>query len=48
VALLQGLAGVDHLRLLDITEVPDRAGTEATGRFLVCSGTHRIDLVFGD
>jgi hypothetical protein len=48
VALLQGIPGVDYLRLLDIAEVPDRAGTEATGRFLVCSGSHRIDLVFGE
>jgi len=48
IALLQGVSGVDHLRLLAIEQVPDRSATEATGRFLVCSGNHRIDLIFGD
>jgi hypothetical protein len=46
-ALLQAVPGVDHVRRLAIGQVPDRATTLAAGRFLVCSGRHRIDLVFG-
>jgi predicted phage baseplate assembly protein len=46
-ALLQAVPGVDHLRRLEIDLVPDRAGAEATRRFLLCSGLHAIDLVVG-
>ncbi|WP_293373999.1 putative baseplate assembly protein [Nevskia sp.] len=46
-ALLEGVAGVDHVRKLVITEHVDRPGANATSRFLVCSGDHRISLHFG-
>ena len=47
-ALLEGVSGVDHIRLLqDIVTEGDRIGkTEATGRFLVYSGNHTINITF--
>lgn len=45
-ALINGVAGVDHLRTLTMSRHEDLAGAEATGRFLVYSGQHRIDFAF--
>jgi predicted phage baseplate assembly protein len=45
-ALINGVAGVDHLRKLTVSRHEDLAGTEATGRFLVYSGQHQIDFSF--
>ncbi|HEV8483526.1 MAG TPA: putative baseplate assembly protein [Blastocatellia bacterium] len=43
-ALIEAIPGVDHVRLLDVVEVAEGEG--ATDRFLVYSGTHKIDLNF--
>jgi predicted phage baseplate assembly protein len=45
-ALIETVPGVDHVRYLQITETEDRPGVRATGRFLVFSGQHRIEVVF--
>ncbi len=45
-ALINGVAGVDHVRTLTMSRHEDLAGAEATGRFLVYSGQHQIDFVF--
>ena len=45
-ALLEAIAGVDHIRFLEIIETEDQPGVSASGRFLVFSGTHTISLVF--
>lgn len=46
-ALIEGIAGVDHVRALHIEYVEDRPGkTLATRRFLVHSGVHQLDFVF--
>jgi hypothetical protein len=45
-ALLEAIAGVDHIRTLEIKEVEDQPGVSASGRFLVFSGTHTISLLF--
>lgn len=44
-AVLQSVKGVDHVRELGISQVEARDGARATGRFLICSGRHRINLV---
>jgi hypothetical protein len=38
--------GVDHIRSLTIAETEDQRGVNATGRFLVFSGAHTVNLVF--
>jgi predicted phage baseplate assembly protein len=45
-ALIEAVPGVDHIRSLVIHETEDQSGVSTTGRFLVFSGTHKIDLVF--
>ena len=45
-AIVNGVPGVDHIRTLSLTEHEDLAGSRATGRFLVYSGQHSIDLKF--
>lgn len=45
-ALIEAVPGVDHLSSLVIKEKEDQPGVSATGRFLVFSGTHTINLVF--
>jgi hypothetical protein len=45
-AVINGVAGVDHLRTLSVSRHEDLAGAEATGRFLVYSGQHQIDFTF--
>jgi hypothetical protein len=45
-ALIEAVPGVDHIRSLKITEVEDQSGVDATGRFLVFSGSHSISLFF--
>jgi hypothetical protein len=45
-ALIESVPGVDHVRYLQITEVEDQSGVRETGRFLVFSGEHQLDLVF--
>jgi hypothetical protein len=44
-ALIETVAGVDHVRYLQLTE-EDRPDVRQTGRFLVYSGEHQINLVF--
>jgi Baseplate J-like protein len=44
-ALIEAVAGVDHIRFLGIVETEDRPGVRETGRYLVHSGQHQIDLV---
>lgn len=45
-ALIEGVPGVDHVRFLRIDETEDLPGVQRTGRFLVYSGKHQIDLAF--
>ncbi len=46
-ALLEAVPGVDHVRSLIVKKFEDRPDkTEKTGRFLVYSGAHKINLVF--
>jgi hypothetical protein len=45
-AIVDAVAGVDHVRSLTVTQREDLAGARAAGRFLVYSGQHRIDLKF--
>ncbi len=45
-ALIEEVPGVDHVRFLQIDETEDLTGVRQTGRFLVYSGKHQIDLVF--
>jgi hypothetical protein len=45
-AIINGVAGVDHLRTLSMSRREDLAGAEATGRFLVYSGQHQIAFTF--
>ncbi len=47
-ALLEAVAGVDHIRSLHKQEIEERPGALATGRFLVYSGTHTIRLTFAE
>jgi predicted phage baseplate assembly protein len=37
-ALLEAIPGVDHIRTLQLNPIPERAGAENTGRFLVFAG----------
>lgn len=45
-ALLEAVAGVKYVRTLDWTLAPERDGLEATQRFLIYAGTHKINLAF--
>ena len=45
-ALIESVPGLDHVRFLEITETEELPGARQTGRFLVFSGQHQIDLVF--
>jgi hypothetical protein len=45
-AIVDEVAGVDHVRQLAVTQHEDLAGSRVTGRFLVYSGQHRIGLKF--
>jgi len=45
-SLIESVPGVDHVRYLQLAEIEDQPGVRATGRFLVFSGEHQIDLVF--
>ena len=45
-ALLKQIPEADHIRSLVVTEVEDAPGTRETGRFLVYSGNHTIQLVY--
>ena len=40
--LLEGIPRVSHVRELDVSLIPDRPGSERTGRFLICSGNHKV------
>ncbi|NES64301.1 MAG: putative baseplate assembly protein, partial [Okeania sp. SIO2D1] len=44
--LLEGIAGVDHVRNLEVDEMEELTGAKQTGRFLVYSGKHDISLTF--
>ena len=44
--LLEGIAGVDHVRNLEVDEIEELTGAKQTGRFLVYSGKHEISLTF--
>ncbi|MGR9087490.1 MAG: putative baseplate assembly protein [Gammaproteobacteria bacterium] len=44
-ALLDSVPGLDHVESLQIAFEEERPGIRASGRFLVCSGRHRITLV---
>ncbi|HVP54602.1 MAG TPA: putative baseplate assembly protein [Candidatus Eisenbacteria bacterium] len=45
-ALLKQVPEADHVRSLVVNEVEDSPGTRGTGRFLVYSGIHTINLVY--
>lgn len=45
-ALLEAVPDVKYVRTLDWTLVPDREGLEASKRFLIYAGTHKISLTF--
>jgi len=40
--LLESIPGVSHIRELRVTLTPDRPGSDKTGRFLICSGNHKV------
>lgn len=40
--LLEGIPGVSHIRELRVSLIPDRPGSEKTGRFLICGGNHKV------
>jgi len=40
--LLEEIPGVSHIRELRVSLIPDRPGSEKTGRFLICSGNHKV------
>jgi hypothetical protein len=42
--LLESIAGVSHVRELRVSLTPDRPGSEKTGRFLICSGSHKVAI----
>ncbi len=44
--LLEGIAGVDHVRSLEMPPMEELTGAKQTGRFLVYSGKHEISLTF--
>jgi hypothetical protein len=45
-AIVDEVAGVDHVRKLAVAQHEDLPGSRVTGRFLVYSGQHRISLKF--
>ncbi|HVE87050.1 MAG TPA: putative baseplate assembly protein, partial [Myxococcales bacterium] len=45
-SLIEGVEGVDHVVFLQVDETEELEGVRQTGRFLVFSGTHQVDLVF--
>ncbi len=45
-ALLEAIAGVDHVRTLVVTDTEDQIGAKKTGRFLVYSDKHKVSLIF--
>lgn len=45
-ALIEGVPGVDHVRRLLVSAVPDREGALETDRFLVYSGVHQVSVRF--
>ena len=40
--LLEDIPGVSHIRELRVSLIPDRPGSEKTGRFLICAGNHKV------
>lgn len=40
--LLEGIGEVSHIRELRLSLIPDRPGSEKTGRFLICCGNHKV------
>jgi hypothetical protein len=42
--LIEHIGGVNHVRDLRVTAVPDRPGSEKTKHFLICCGQCRIAL----
>ncbi len=44
-AVLEGIAGLSHVRQLQLTCRPCRPGAETTGRFLICRGKQRLNIV---
>ncbi|NET04238.1 MAG: putative baseplate assembly protein [Symploca sp. SIO2B6] len=44
--LLEGISGVDHVRSLQVKEVEELKGAKQTGRFLVYSQNHEINVIF--
>ncbi len=40
--LLERTPGVSHVRQLGVSLIPDRPGSEKTGRFLICRGNHKV------
>jgi hypothetical protein len=45
-ALLEAIPGVNYVRTLNVSPPPYPVGVRETGRFLVYSGNHEINLVF--
>lgn len=45
-AVVEAVAGVDHVRRLRLVETEERAGAGATDRFLVYSGSHAVSLTY--
>ncbi|MCB9101767.1 MAG: putative baseplate assembly protein [Anaerolineales bacterium] len=45
-ALLEAVPGVDYVRHLELKDDEDVAGVKETGRFLVYSGEHNVEIVF--
>ncbi len=46
--LLESIPGVSHIRELHVSLVPDRLGSDKTGRFLICSGNHKVTTTLED
>ena len=42
--LLESIPGVSHVRELRVSLIPDRPGSEKTGRFLICGGNHKVTM----
>ena len=40
--LLEDIPRVGHIRELRVSLIPDRPGSEKTGRFLICAGNHKV------
>jgi hypothetical protein len=47
-AVLEPIAGVDHINSLTVMETEERDGVRETNRFLVYSGKHKITLTFDE